>query len=83
MNEFVEGAGDLPTVKTLREKIAAEERFSTVKADMAGKFVTVLANETTDKRGKCVFVVLFSLIEPAETEKIFLASFHFLETANC
>ncbi|KAJ8874736.1 hypothetical protein PR048_025602 [Dryococelus australis] len=79
MNEFVEGAGDLSTVKTVREKyvpVVAEERFATVKAEVAGKFVTVLADETTDMRGKCYFVVLFHLIEPAATHV------HFLETAN-
>ncbi|KAJ8868117.1 hypothetical protein PR048_031926 [Dryococelus australis] len=56
------GTRDLPTVKTLRENyvpLVAEERFATVKAEVAGKFVTVLADEITDKRGKCVFVHYF------------------------
>ncbi|KAJ8888097.1 hypothetical protein PR048_007584 [Dryococelus australis] len=56
VHEFVEGAGDLPTAKTSREKyvsLVTEERFATVKAEVDGKFVTELADETTGKRGNC------------------------------
>ncbi|KAJ8868726.1 hypothetical protein PR048_030265 [Dryococelus australis] len=48
MKKFVARAGDLPTVKTSREKyvpLLAEERFANVKANVAGKFETVLADE--------------------------------------
>ncbi|KAJ8890791.1 hypothetical protein PR048_010300 [Dryococelus australis] len=59
---FFLGAGDFPTVITLREKyvpLVAKEGFATVKAEVVGKFITVLADDTRDKRGNYNSVLTF------------------------
>lgn len=85
LSSFSTGSGDLPSVKILREKyvpLLKEDRAASVRQEVCGKPVSILADETTDKRGKCVFVVLFRLLEPSDTQKIFVAGVHFLEQAN-
>ncbi|KAJ8875771.1 hypothetical protein PR048_023670, partial [Dryococelus australis] len=79
------GSGDLPCVKILREKyvpLLKEDRAAGIKQDVCGNSVCILVDETKDRRGKCVFVILFRLLEPTDSQKIFVAGVHFLEQAN-
>lgn len=72
MAEFTEGAGDLPCVKTLREKYvpqASQAHFDELCKEVLQQNVHILCDETTDRQGRCIFVVLFkihpdSLIQP-------------------
>lgn len=86
MCEFIEGAGDLPCVKTLREKYVpklAQEREDSLKDLVRNRKVFILSDETTDSKGRCVFVVLFKIFfDKLEDPVLKVASVSFLEKAD-
>ncbi|KAJ8877268.1 hypothetical protein PR048_021722 [Dryococelus australis] len=64
MCEFIEGVGELPYIRTLREKNAlklAQERADSLKDLVQGRKVFILCDETTGSKGRCRFVVLFKI----------------------
>ncbi|XP_063232447.1 uncharacterized protein LOC134536601 [Bacillus rossius redtenbacheri] len=82
---FVPGGGQLPCVKTLREtyvpKIqeAAEEQW--IKS-IEGQDIVILCDETTDKKGQCVFVVLFKTLQASDSQILLVAGVKILENSN-
>ncbi|XP_063216748.1 uncharacterized protein LOC134542793 [Bacillus rossius redtenbacheri] len=85
MNEFIEGSGALPCVKTLREKHLPRlnmEREENIKEKVKGKHLAVCCDETTDKQGRCVFVIIFKIIEASHQVEIVVGDVHILETAD-
>lgn len=69
----------------LREKYLPairDEREENIKAKVSGKQVAVLCDETTDKRGSCVFVILFKIIEASDSIETIVADVHTLQTAD-
>ncbi|KAJ8898227.1 hypothetical protein PR048_003587 [Dryococelus australis] len=61
-------------------KIATEYVSSTIAA-LEGKTIHMLCDETTDRVGNCVFVVIFYALECSE-EKLFVASVTYLDACN-
>lgn len=86
LSQFVEGAGELPCVKTLREKYVpklAEERENSLKDLVKNRKIFIFCDETTDTKGRCVFVVLFKIyLDSMEIPILKVASVNFLENAD-
>ncbi|XP_063225163.1 protein polybromo-1 isoform X3 [Bacillus rossius redtenbacheri] len=83
--EYISCGGQLPCVKTLREtyvpKIqeAAEEQW--IKS-IEGQDIVILCDETTDKKGQCVFVVLFKTLQASDSQILLVAGVKILENSN-
>lgn len=79
------GAGLIPCVKTLREKYLPQlnvEREETIKQKVKGKQLAVCVDETTDKCGRCVFVIILKIIDATECGEVVVGDVHILETAD-
>ncbi|KAJ8890546.1 hypothetical protein PR048_010055 [Dryococelus australis] len=82
---FVPGGVQLPCIKTLRDayvpriKEAAEEQW---KESTAGQDVAVLCDETADKQGQCIFVVLFKTLQATDQQTLLVAGVQVLENSN-
>lgn len=76
----------MPSVKTLREKYTpklAENHFNHVKEIVGDNALYILSDETTDRLGRCVFVILFRVFAKTfETPKLVVASVNFLQKAD-
>ncbi|KAJ8876040.1 hypothetical protein PR048_023948, partial [Dryococelus australis] len=84
INEFTHGGCDAACVKTLREKYVPEiatEYVSSTIAALEGKTIHILCDETTDRVGHCVFVVILYPPECTE-EKLFVVSATYLDACN-
>ncbi|XP_063234984.1 uncharacterized protein LOC134537934 [Bacillus rossius redtenbacheri] len=85
LNEYVKGSGDLPQAHTLRTtylqslKMEEEEK---VKLAVKDQQVVVLCDETTNRRGECVFVVLFKVLLASGDSKLLVAGVKVLSNAN-
>lgn len=85
LQKYVEGSGDLPCADTLRRDhlsatgLAMQDK---IRIDLEGKNVVVVADETSDCRGRCVFAVLLRTVTATATQSVYLASCCFLDTAN-
>lgn len=85
LKKYVPGSGNLPSGDTLRRKyvplcgIAEKEE---TKEKLKNQPVVVVADETSDKQGRCVFAVLFKTVNAEPEQSCFLASVYFLDAAN-
>ncbi|KAJ8885488.1 hypothetical protein PR048_011686 [Dryococelus australis] len=65
MEKYIQGSGDLSAANVLREgyvpKIGCEEELR-LKAVVKDQRVLILCDETTDRKGQCVFVVLIKVL---------------------
>lgn len=85
LHQYVKGSGDLPSANRIRQHyipIVGERKEAEIKEAICGKRVCVLSDETTDKRGLCVFNVLFRTVEPGAKQDTFLAASVVLDAAN-
>ncbi|XP_063244419.1 uncharacterized protein LOC134543361 [Bacillus rossius redtenbacheri] len=65
LNTHVEGAGDLPSANTLRETYVpkiGQSNKEAVRHAVENKQIVFLCDETTDKVGRCIFVVLIRVL---------------------
>lgn len=82
---YTPGSGDLPGANTLQSDYlpkCGEERRESIKESIKDKPLVVVADETSDTKGRCVFAVLLRTITPTEKQEVFLASCSFLDVAN-
>ncbi|KAJ8875928.1 hypothetical protein PR048_023836 [Dryococelus australis] len=83
---YIPGSGDLPKAATLRTDIVprvgktTEEEIKEAVKDK--KKIAVVADETTDICGTCVFAVLFRTVTASSAKNVYLASCSFLSKAN-
>lgn len=83
--KYVSGSGDLPSGDALRRKyvpIYGNSEKESVKQQLRNKPVVIVADETSDKQGRCVFAVLLKTITPELEQACYLAAVNFLDTAN-
>ncbi|XP_070506833.1 uncharacterized protein [Chironomus tepperi] len=84
-SKYIAGSGCLPMATNLRTKVVpniGQEQKNEIKAHLRNKSVVVVADETSDRLGRCVFAVLLRTIEADRTQNCYLASVNFLDTAN-
>ncbi|XP_063227740.1 uncharacterized protein LOC134533894 [Bacillus rossius redtenbacheri] len=85
MNEYIPGSGDLPHSSTLRstylESLKVEEEEK-IKELVKGQDIVLLCDETTNKKGQCVFVVLFKIMSASSEQKLLVAGTKVLMNAN-
>lgn len=77
----VVGSGDIPCVKTLREKYLSkmkDEREAELKTKLHGKLLAIYCDETTDKRGKCIFVILLKIIQAGDAVDIVVGDVQYI-----
>lgn len=82
---YVEGAGDMPKAEALRQNyvpLVHEEQVEQIKQCLRGKKVAVFCDETTDKKGQCVFIVLFKTITDAKEQDLVIGSVSVLQSAT-
>lgn len=83
--KYVPGSGTLPCGDTLRRKVVPlcglSEKAMT-KQQLKDKPIVIVADETSDGQGRCVFAILFRTIDSVLLQECFLASVNFLDTAN-
>ncbi|KAL4713119.1 hypothetical protein ACJJTC_004505 [Scirpophaga incertulas] len=82
---YVSGSGNLPSGDNLRRKYVPQCGVSEkdeVKQKLKDQPVVVVADETSDKQGRCVFAVLLKTVSSEPQQSCFLASVNFLDTAN-
>lgn len=75
----------MPTADAIRReyvKKIGEERCENIKAEVAGRPVVVMCDETTYRKGRCVFVVLLRVLSCSESQKIFVGGIRILERAD-
>lgn len=75
----------MPSADALRReyvKKIGEERCEKIKAEVEGRPVVVMCDETTDRKGRCVFIVLLRVLACSESQKIFLGGIRILEKAD-
>lgn len=85
LEKYVKGSGDLPCADALRRNYApkiGEMEKQLLKESLFGKDILIIADETTDCRGRCVFAILFKTATPTATQQVHLASCSFLDKAN-
>ncbi|KAJ8873106.1 hypothetical protein PR048_026723 [Dryococelus australis] len=62
INKYIPGSGDITQASTLRKNyvpLVSEAMQEQIKQAVQNKQIAIVADETTDSFGKCVFVVLF------------------------
>lgn len=85
MEKYVPGSGNLPSGDNLRRKYVPQCGVSEkdeIKQKLKDQPVVVVADETSDKQGRCVFAVLLKTVSSEPQQSCFLASVNFLDTAN-
>lgn len=82
---FFSGAGDLPAADTLRKTYlpkVREQEEAALKEIVKGKQVSILCDETTDRKGQCVFLVLIKLLECSAQSQLYVGGVKILSNAN-
>lgn len=82
---FLSGSGDIPTAKVLREVYVpkiAKERCSELKKSLANQKVVIMCDETTDRKGRCIFIILLRILTGTGEQRVFVGSVKELENAN-
>lgn len=59
-----------------------EQEELLVKNAVQGKFVGILCDESTDRKGQCVFVVLIQILECSEDSKLYVGGIKVLSNAD-
>ncbi|KAJ8883566.1 hypothetical protein PR048_015410 [Dryococelus australis] len=85
LQKYAPGAGDIPTAGVLREiylpKIG-EASCDQVKRAVENQKVVLLANETTDKKGRFIFIILICILTSASGDRLFVGGVTELDNAN-
>jgi len=81
------GSGDLSHEDNIRKKIVPnikEDEESKMKAALRGKDIIVHCDETTDRRGRAIFLTLFRILstDTSEPPKIVVAAVDELDQVN-
>ncbi|KAJ8893392.1 hypothetical protein PR048_005983 [Dryococelus australis] len=85
LNEYIKGAGDLPTATTLRSSymnILKMEEEAKIKEAQKDHAIVILCDETTNHKGECVFVVMFRILLASGEHKMLVAGAKVLNNAN-
>ncbi|KAE8739559.1 hypothetical protein FOCC_FOCC014942 [Frankliniella occidentalis] len=87
LNKYVPGSGDLPNAQQLREKyipLLKDDYDDILKSKLKGNKIIVLCDETTNRLGQAVFLVLFKILPSKEnpTPNLFVASVKILQNTN-
>lgn len=85
LHRYVSGSGDLPSANSLRRKyvsLCGQKEKDATRTALKDKPVVIVADETSDTLGRCVFAVLFRTIDSLPEQCCYLASVNFLDTAN-
>lgn len=85
LEKHVKGAGDIPSASHIRREYVprvGEAVKLEIKEKLHEKPVIIYCDETTDRKGNCVFAVLLGTIEGTSTQQLYLGSCTYLETAN-
>lgn len=84
-NKYVPGSGSLPSSDRLQRVYVSEcgnEHKEQIREFVKDLPIVVVADETSDKNGRCVFAVLFRTVAAWSEQKVYLASCNFLDAAN-
>lgn len=86
LKKYVPGAGDIPTARVLRETYLpkiGEASCEQVKRAVENQKVVLLADETTDKMGRCIFIIFVRILTTsASGERLFVGGVKELDCAN-
>ncbi|KAK9510984.1 hypothetical protein O3M35_005646 [Rhynocoris fuscipes] len=83
--KYIEGSGDLPCADHLRRTylpICGAEAKDEIKEMIKNKPIVIIVDETSDRKGRFIFAVLFKTVLPSSEQITVLASVNFLDTAN-
>lgn len=75
-DKYVPGSGVLPVADTLRRKflpLCGKSEKDSVKLKLKNKPIVVIADETSDRQGRCVFAILFRTIDYKVTQECFFS----------
>lgn len=85
IRQNVVGGGELPGSDTLRRQYLpslAHTRKQKCIAALKEKKVAVMSDETTDKKGRAIYVVLLSTVEPTEKQERYVAAVTSIDNVN-
>ena len=78
------GAGDLPSADMMRKtyipQVREEEAF--LKQKVKDQQISILCDETTDRKRQCVFLVLIKILECSDSSKLYVGGVKILSNAN-
>lgn len=75
----------MPNADTLRSSYVPkvrEEQESLLKNAVLGKFVGIMCDETTDRKGQCIFIVLIKILECNSEPKMYVGGVKTLKSAD-
>ncbi|XP_046404867.1 uncharacterized protein LOC124170212 [Ischnura elegans] len=85
MSEYIPGAGDLPSADMMRKTYipqVREEEEAFMRQKVKDQQVSILCDETTDRKGQCVFLVLIKILECSDSSKLYVGGAKILSNAN-
>ncbi|XP_046398962.1 CGG triplet repeat-binding protein 1-like [Ischnura elegans] len=80
MSEYIPGAGDLPSADMMRKTYipqVREEEEAFMRQKVKDQQVSILCDETTDRKGQCVFLVLIKILECSDSSKLYVGGQRF------
>nr|CAD7431757.1 unnamed protein product [Timema monikensis] len=85
MDKYVKGGGDLPRAETIRSVWIPEVNQSqedNIKDNVKNQQVAILCDETTDRKGQCVFVILLKTLRADSKQSLFVGAVKVLQNAS-